>query len=74
VSNKELESFSYSVSHDLRAPLRSMEGFSNALLENYAQKLDDQGKQYLIYIQDSSVLMNHLIDDLLSCLGWHGAI
>ena len=65
VSNKELESFSYSVSHDLRAPLRSMEGFSNALLENYAQKLDDQGKQYLTYIQESSVLMNHLIDDLL---------
>ena len=64
-SNKELEAFSYSVSHDLRAPLRSMEGFSNALLEDYADKLDDQGKQYLKYVQESSDLMGRLIDDLL---------
>ena len=64
-SNKELEAFSYSVSHDLRAPLRSTEGFSSALLEDYAEKLDDQGKQYLRYIQESSDLMARLIDDLL---------
>jgi PAS domain S-box-containing protein len=64
-SNKELEAFSYSVSHDLRAPLRSMEGFSSALLEDYYEKLDDQGKQYLKYVQESSELMASLIDDLL---------
>jgi PAS domain S-box-containing protein len=64
-SNKELEAFSYSVSHDLRAPLRSMEGFSSALVEDYADKLDDQGKQYLRYVKESSDLMARLIDDLL---------
>jgi PAS domain S-box-containing protein len=64
-ANLELEAFSYSVSHDLRAPLRSLEGFSTALLEDYAKKLDDQGKQYLGYIQESSDLMAQLIDDLL---------
>jgi signal transduction histidine kinase len=64
-SNKELEAFAYSVSHDLRAPLRSMEGFSSALIEDYADKLDNQGKQYLKYVQESSDLMARLIDDLL---------
>jgi PAS domain S-box-containing protein len=64
-SNKELEAFSYSVSHDLRAPLRNMEGFSSALLEDYADKLDAPGKQYLQYVQESSDLMGRLIDDLL---------
>jgi PAS domain S-box-containing protein len=64
-SNKELEAFSYSVSHDLRAPLRSMEGFSSALLEDYADKLDEQGKQYLKHVQEASDLMGRLIDDLL---------
>ena len=64
-SNKELEAFSYSVSHDLRAPLRSMEGFSNALLEDYSDKLDEHGRQYLKYVQDASELMGQLIDDLL---------
>jgi PAS domain S-box-containing protein len=64
-SNRELEAFSYSVSHDLRAPLRSMEGFSSALLEDYADRLDDQGRQYLQYVQESSDLMGRLIDDLL---------
>jgi PAS domain S-box-containing protein len=65
IINNELEAFSYSVSHDLRAPLRSMAGFSNALIEDYADKLDDQGKEYLKHIQDSSELMARLIDDLL---------
>jgi PAS domain S-box-containing protein len=64
-SNKELEAFAYSVSHDLRAPLRSMEGFSSALMEDYAEKLDEQGKKYLNYVQESSELMGQLIDDLL---------
>jgi signal transduction histidine kinase len=64
-ANRELEAFSYSVSHDLRAPLRSMEGFSSALVEDYGDKLDEQGKRYLGYVQDASVLMGQLIDDLL---------
>ncbi len=64
-SNKELEAFSYSVSHDLRAPLRSIAGFSNALLEDYAEKLDEEGKQYLQKIETSSELMGQLMDDLL---------
>jgi signal transduction histidine kinase len=64
-SNKELEAFSYSVSHDLRAPLRSMDGFSGALIEDYADKLDEKGKQYLKYVQESSETMARLIDDLL---------
>jgi len=63
--NKELEAFSYSVSHDLRAPLRSLEGFSEALLTDYNDKLDEQGKQYLGWIQESSTLMAQLIDDIL---------
>ena len=65
IINNELEAFSYSVSHDLRAPLRSMAGFSSAMIEDYADKLDDQGKEYLKHIQDSSELMARLIDDLL---------
>ncbi len=66
VSNKELESFSYSVSHDLRAPLRSMDGFSLALLEDYGDKLDSQAREYLQYIRSSSELMAQLIDDILN--------
>jgi PAS domain S-box-containing protein len=65
VSNKELEAFSYSVSHDLRAPLRSMEGFSQALLEDFSDILNEEGKDYLKRIQKSAVLMADLIDDLL---------
>jgi PAS domain S-box-containing protein len=65
VSNKELEAFSYSVSHDLRAPLRSMEGFSQALLEDFSDILNEEGKDYLKRIQGSAVLMADLIDDLL---------
>jgi signal transduction histidine kinase len=64
-SNRELEAFSYSVSHDLRAPLRSMEGFSQALIEDYGDRLDDEARKYLRYIQESSELMAQLIDDLL---------
>ena len=64
-SIKELEAFSYSVSHDLRAPLRSMAGFSRVMLEDYSEKLDEHGKQYLRHIEDSSAVMGQLIDDLL---------
>jgi len=63
--NKELESFSYSVSHDLRAPLRSIDGFSQALLEDYPDKLDEQGKNYLKRVRSNTQRMGELIDDLL---------
>jgi len=65
-ANKELEAFSYSVSHDLRAPLRSIDGFSQVLLEDYADKLDDQGKDYLRRIRAASLRMSQLINDLLT--------
>lgn len=63
--NKELEAFSYSVSHDLRAPLRSADGFSLALLEDYEDKLDAQGKDYLKRVRAACQRMGVLIDDLL---------
>lgn len=65
-TNKELEAFSFSVSHDLRAPLTRMDGFSNVLLTNYSDKLDDQGIHYLNRIKASSQHMAKLIDDLIS--------
>ncbi len=63
--NQELEAFSYSVSHDLRGPLRSMDGFSLALLEDYDEKLDEEGKDSLRRIRSASQRMGLLIDDLL---------
>jgi PAS domain S-box-containing protein len=64
--NKELESFSYSISHDLKAPLRSIRGFSDILLEDYSNKLDTQGQDYLHRIRTSSQSMSQLIDDILN--------
>ena len=63
--NKELESFSYSVSHDLRAPLRSIDGFSQALLEDFADRLDDKGRDYLGRVRAAAQRMGVLIDDML---------
>ncbi len=64
--NQELEAFCYSVSHDLRAPLRSIDGFSQILLEDYARNLDTRGRQHLARIRASSKRMAQLIDDLLN--------
>ena len=63
--NKELESFSYSVSHDLRAPLRGIDGFSKILLEDYSDKLDSEAQRLLNVICSNTEKMGHLIDDLL---------
>lgn len=65
-SNKELESFSYSVSHDLRAPLRSIDGFSLAVYEDYFNKIDDKGKDYIERIRNATKKMDGLIDSLLN--------
>jgi len=65
VANRELESFSYSVSHDLRAPLRTIDGFSQILLDEYATKLDETGRGYLERVRAGSQRMARLIDDLL---------
>ena len=64
-ANAELDAFAYSVSHDLRAPLRSMDGFSQAVLEDYADKLDAEGRDHLERIRSASQNMAQLIDDLL---------
>ncbi len=63
--SQELEAFSYSVAHDLRAPLRSIDGFSQALLEDNADKLDDEGRKHLRFVRESAQHMARLIDDLL---------
>jgi PAS domain S-box-containing protein len=65
-ANKELETFSYSVSHDLRSPLRAMKGFSSVLLEDYSDKLDAEGQDFLKRIKNSADKMSGLIDDMLS--------
>ena len=66
VANQELEAFCYSVSHDLRAPLRSLDGFSEALLDDYRDRLDDTGRDFLQRVRAASQRMGTLIDDLLS--------
>jgi DNA-binding response OmpR family regulator len=63
--NKELEAFSYSVSHDLRAPLRGIDGFSQALIEDYTERLDETGRNYLSRIRAAAQRMGQLIDDML---------
>lgn len=65
LANHELEMFAYSVSHDLRAPLRSIDGFSQALLEDYQTQLDEEGKDYLVRIRTASQRMAELINSIL---------
>jgi light-regulated signal transduction histidine kinase (bacteriophytochrome) len=65
-SNKELEAFSYSVSHDLRAPLRAIDGFTRLLVEGYEPKLNTEGKRLCAVISDNTRKMSRLIDDLLA--------
>lgn len=65
-ANKELESFAYSVSHDLRAPLRAIDGFSRKVVERYGGQLDAEGRRQLQVVRDSAQRMGQLIDDLLA--------
>lgn len=65
-ANRELETFTYSVSHDLKAPLRGIDGYSQLLLADYQAQLDDQGRQFLDNVRQGVMQMNRLIDDLLA--------
>ncbi len=65
-ANSELEAFSYSISHDLRAPLRGMDGFSRILVEEFAPQLSDEAQHYLQMVRNNSQQMGHLVDDLLA--------
>lgn len=65
-ANRELEAFCYSVSHDLRSPLRGIDGFAQAIVEDYSPVLDSQGKSYLEFIRSGVQKMGRLIDDLLA--------
>ncbi|OUL23430.1 hypothetical protein BV378_21015 [Nostoc sp. RF31YmG] len=65
-ANQELKAFTYSISHDLRAPLRTMQGFAQALLEDYGNQLDSVGQEYIEYITEGAVQMDTLINDLLT--------
>jgi light-regulated signal transduction histidine kinase (bacteriophytochrome) len=65
-ANKELEAFSYSVSHDLRAPLRAIDGFSRILLRDHAAQLPDGGREYLRLVRANTQQMGQLVDDLLA--------
>jgi light-regulated signal transduction histidine kinase (bacteriophytochrome) len=64
-SNRELESFAYSVSHDLRAPLRTIDGFSQIIMDDYSAKVDEQGRDYLLRTKSATKKMGQLIDDML---------
>lgn len=64
-ANQELEAFAYSVSHDLRVPLRAIDGFSRILVEDYEDKLDDEGVRLLNIVRDNTAKMGQLIDDIL---------
>jgi PAS domain S-box-containing protein len=66
VANRELEAFSYSVAHDLRTPLRAIDGFSQALVEEYGDRLDGEGTRYLARVREAAQRMAELIDDLLT--------
>ena len=65
-ANKDMESFSYSISHDLRAPLRAINGFSKILQEDYVGRLDDEGRRLLHVVSDNAQKMGELIDDILA--------
>jgi signal transduction histidine kinase len=67
-ANKELEEFSYSMSHDMRTPLRALDGFSKILLDEHSAKLDDEGKRLLQVLRDNSQRMGRLVDDILRYL------